>query len=190
MDKNPDEFYHGMMSRTGPKADKWNNGTVPGHRGNKVLSQEAARLFKTQDLGYIRTVRNQTMKEVSKLEMAVKGIVGNGQKIVFVAEQEEELKEDDQDNEDDGDNEDNEHEEDNKDTREENSSVEDRRRQKDRCRQAEKLNARLTVARKRLATLTEAEQALEIQRAKMAKSPLVEGINKFGVKFRVKERKR
>ena len=38
--------------------------------------------------------------------------------------------------------------------------------------------------------LTDAEEALELQRAKMAKSPTVGGVNKQGVKFKIRERKR
>jgi U3 small nucleolar RNA-associated protein 11 len=62
-----------------------------------------------------------------------------------------------------------------------------RRRQQ---KEADKLEARLTIARERLKALTEAEEALELQRAKMAKSPTVGGVTKQGVKFKVRERKR
>jgi U3 small nucleolar RNA-associated protein 11 len=48
----------------------------------------------------------------------------------------------------------------------------------------------LDVARERLKALTQAEEALDLQRAKMAKSPTVRGVNKHGVKFKVRERKR
>ena len=69
LDKNPDEFYFGMMSRKGPATmGKNRTGTVNGDRGNEVLSQTAARLFKTQDLGYVRTMRNKALKEVDELE--------------------------------------------------------------------------------------------------------------------------
>ena len=46
-------------------------GTVNGDRGNEVLSQTAARLFKTQDLGYVRTMRNKALKEVEELDHKV-----------------------------------------------------------------------------------------------------------------------
>jgi U3 small nucleolar RNA-associated protein 11 len=58
------------------------------------------------------------------------------------------------------------------------------------AKEADKLEARLTVARERLKALTEAEEALELQRAKMAKSPTVGGVTKQGLKFKVRERKR
>jgi U3 small nucleolar RNA-associated protein 11 len=58
-------------------------------------------------------------------------------------------------------------------------------------KEADKLEARLSIARERLKALTEAEQALEIQRAKMSKSPTMGGgVNKHGVKFKVRDRKR
>lgn len=75
------------MSRKGPTIvgkKKNRTGTVNGNRGNEVLSQEAVRLFKTQDLGYVRTMRNKALKEMEALEMRVKGIRGEGKKVVFV----------------------------------------------------------------------------------------------------------
>jgi U3 small nucleolar RNA-associated protein 11 len=57
-------------------------------------------------------------------------------------------------------------------------------------KEADKLEAKLTVARERLKALTDAEEALELQRAKMAKLPTVGGVTKQGVKFKVRDRKR
>ena len=65
-----------------------------------------------------------------------------------------------------------------------------RRLRKLQQKEADKLETRLTVARERLKALTEAEEALELQRAKMAKSPTVGGVTTQGVKFKVRERKR
>ncbi|TQS34464.1 hypothetical protein Golomagni_05151 [Golovinomyces magnicellulatus] len=184
LEKNPDEFYFGMMSRTGPSSGKGQTGTVAGDRGNKVLSQDTVRLLKTQDLAYIRTSRNKAIKEVSRLEMAVKGIVGEGQKIVYITDQsnyfdqKEELCEED-------------------DIEEKNVTVDggntlllDQKRRKIQRREAEKLTIRLDMARKRLKALTDAEQELELQRAKMSKSPTVGGVNKNGVKYKVRDRKK
>lgn len=179
MEKNPDEFYFGMMSRSGPSTrGKDRTGTVNGERGNKVLSQEAVRLFKTQDLGYVRTMRNKAVKEVEELERGVVGIKGVGRKVVFVDDEDEQARRlsgsDEEEDEDE----------------DEETSVEEKNRRKLQAKEADKVEARLTIARERLKALTDAEQALELQRAKMAKSPTVGGINKHGVKFKVRERKR
>jgi U3 small nucleolar RNA-associated protein 11 len=152
-------------------------GTVNGDRGNEVLSQNAARLFKTQDLGYVRTMRNKALKEVEELEKRSKGIQGEGKKIIFVGDEEEQrrkLEGVDMDEDEDQD-------EDNKAAR---------RLRKMQEKETDKLEAKLTVARERLKALTDAEEALELQRAKMAKSPTVGGVTKQGVKFKVRERKR
>jgi len=154
-------------------------GTVNGDRGNEVLSQNAARLFKTQDLGYVRTMRNKALKEVEELEKRSKGIKGGGKKIVFVGDEEEQ-----QQKLDDVDMEDGEDEAENDDDKAA------RRLRKLQEKEADKLEARLTVAKERLKALTEAEEALELQRAKMSKSPTVGGVTKHGVKFKVRERKR
>jgi U3 small nucleolar RNA-associated protein 11 len=152
-------------------------GTVNGDRGNEVLSQNAARLFKTQDLGYVRTMRNKALKEVEELEKRSKGIQGEGKKIIFVGDEEEQrrkLEDVDMDEDEDQD-------EDDKAAR---------RLRKMQEKEADKLEAKLTVARERLKALTDAEEALELQRAKMAKSPTVGGVTKQGVKFKVRDRKR
>lgn len=71
-DRNEDEFYFGMMSRKGPgariKVGKSWNGTVEGDRGNKVLDVNTTRLLKTQDMGYIRTMKQIATKELTRLE--------------------------------------------------------------------------------------------------------------------------
>ncbi|KUJ08899.1 U3 small nucleolar RNA-associated protein-like protein Utp11 [Mollisia scopiformis] len=178
LDKNPDEFYYGMMSRKGPSATGKNRtGTVNGDRGNEVLSQEAVRLYKTQDLGYVRTMRNKATKEVEALERITKGIKGEGKKIVFVDDEEEQERVAEDANMED-------------DSADEELSTEEQDRRTMQHRELEKAEAKLTIARERLIALTDAEQALEIQRAKMAKSPTVGGINKQGVKYKVRERKR
>ncbi|KAK0729285.1 Utp11 protein-domain-containing protein [Apiosordaria backusii] len=72
-EKNEDEFYFGMMSRKGAGASsltagKGFDGTVQGDRGNKAMDVDLVRLLKTQDLGYVRTVRSVVLKEVRQLE--------------------------------------------------------------------------------------------------------------------------
>lgn len=168
-----------MVSRKGPSTTGKNRtGTVNGNRGNEVLSQEAVRLYKTQDLGYVRTMRNKALKDVDTLVKTMKGIKAEGKKIVFVDDEEEQRRAAEAVNmevgcEDDG-----------------NISGEEQDRRLWQQREAEKAEAKLTVARERLKALTDAQQALELQRAKMAKSPTIGGISKQGVKYKVRERKR
>ncbi|KAH7391203.1 U3 small nucleolar RNA-associated protein-like protein Utp11 [Cadophora sp. MPI-SDFR-AT-0126] len=185
LDKNPDEFYFGMMSRKGPATTGKNRtGTVHGDRGNEALSQEAVRLFKTQDLGYVRTMRNKALKEVEELERRAVGIKGAGKKVVFVDDEEEQRRKldsvDRRIENDDGWSE----------VEEESDDVEAKNFRKMQQKEADKLETRLNLARERLDVLTETEQALELQRARMAKSPTVGGVTKKGVKFKVRQRKR
>lgn len=183
LDRNPDEFYFGMMSRKGPSTSKNSDGTIDGNRGNQVLSQEASRLYKTQDLGYVRTIRNKTAKEVEELQRRAMGIRGTGKKVIWADGEDdlrEKLEEEENGNVEDADDED----------REEEIDVDARKLRKMQEKEAIKLEARLSIARERLKSLTEAEEALELQRAKMAKSPTIGGVNKHGVKYKVRERKR
>ncbi|CAD6501540.1 BgTH12-01792 [Blumeria graminis f. sp. triticale] len=176
LERNPDEFYFGMLSRAGPSSAKGRKGTVSADRGNQVLSQDAVRLLKTQDLGYIRTARNRAAKEMERLEMAAKGIVGSGRKLVFMGEPSDQSEDSAMVDH----------------MLEENEIVSPSARKQKQQSQSnyEKLNARLATSRERLKTLTQVEEALELQRAKMAKSPTVGGVNKDGKKFRVRDRKK
>lgn len=170
-----------MMSRKGPSTSKNSNGTINGDRGNQVLSQEASRLYKTQDLGYLRTMRNKTAKEVDELQQRVVGVIGTGKKIVWVDGEDdlrEKLGEEDMDEEDD------------EDRNNVNPDTGSKKLKKLQEKEAIKLEARLSIARERLKALAEAEEALELQRTKMAKSPTIGGVNKHGVKYKVRERKR
>lgn len=171
-----------MVKKKGPATTGKNRtGTVDGDRGNTALSHEVVRLYKTQDLGYVRTARNKAAKEVVELERRVAGIEGDGRKVVFVedeGEQRERVGEGDVDMD-----EDREDEEDTED-------LQTKKLRKLKEKQADKLESKLDTARERLKALTEAEEVLELQRAKMSKSPTVGGINKQGVKFKVRQRKR
>jgi U3 small nucleolar RNA-associated protein 11 len=168
-----------MISKKGPTTGKKSTGTVNGNRGNAVLSQDAVRLFKTQDLGYVRTMRNKTQKEVDDLEKQVTGITGHGKKIVFVEDEEEQEGRVEGDVDMGG-----------EDDEEAPVDLEARKLQKLQDKAADKLESKLTVAKERLTILAEAEEALDLQRARMAKSPAVGGVNKNGFKFKVRERKR
>ncbi|KAI4282360.1 MAG: hypothetical protein L6R38_002986 [Xanthoria sp. 2 TBL-2021] len=62
-ERNPDEFSYSMLSS---KTDK--HGRKIQDRGNVSLSQDAVKLLKTQDAGYIRTVIQQTRRTREKME--------------------------------------------------------------------------------------------------------------------------
>jgi U3 small nucleolar RNA-associated protein 11 len=196
-----------MLSRSGPstratKGRAW-TGTVDGDRGNKALGVDVVRLLKTQDMGYLRTARNVAAKEVKGLEERVIGLGGSldsqahdaddddddewddddtaqekPRKVVFVdgvpqlkerldveAEDEEEKALDDEESP-------------------------EKARTEQRQRLLLKLERRLQNSRKKLKALAMAENELEAQRAKMAKTQTIGGITKSGKKFKVRERKR
>ncbi|KAI1288975.1 U3 small nucleolar RNA-associated protein 11 [Xylaria venustula] len=223
-DRNEDEFYFGMLSRKGPAtvlssgSKKW-DGTVAGDRGNKTLDIDVVRLLKTQDMAYIRSVRNVAMKEVRTLEERVIALGGDvdssldeneddeddldldfdfndgpsatkkpskNKKIVFADgkdEREDKIQQDTAkyspaDEDEDG----------NEDVKGENAPEKLRAEQKHKL--LEKLQRRLQSARKKQRVLAQAEQELEIQRAKMAKTATIGGVTKAGKKFKVRQRKR
>ncbi|KAI4104693.1 MAG: hypothetical protein LQ339_003771 [Xanthoria mediterranea] len=62
-ERNPDEFSYSMLSS---KTDK--HGRKIQDRGNVSLSQDAVKLLKTQDAGYIRTMIQQTRRAREKME--------------------------------------------------------------------------------------------------------------------------
>ncbi|KAL8660115.1 MAG: hypothetical protein Q9202_006800 [Teloschistes flavicans] len=62
-EKNPDEFNYGMLSS---KTDRY--GRKIQDRGNPTLSQDAVKLLKTQDAGYLKTMIQQTRKKRQKME--------------------------------------------------------------------------------------------------------------------------
>ncbi|ROW14240.1 hypothetical protein VPNG_04239 [Cytospora leucostoma] len=216
-ERNEDEFYFGMVSRdfssgrfAGGK--KW-TGTVEGDRGNKALDMDTVRLLKTQDLGYLRTMRNVVAKEVSELEQKVAiaaaftGVSPDEdeeeddfdseedaaprrpksqprpKKIVF-ADSTEELEHKLPQPEADDDDEDMDDDDFEKFDKEPNPEA------KKKLENAERLRRKLRHAKKKLKALTDAEGELELQRARMAKTATVGGVNKKGKAFKVRERKR
>ncbi|PHH79660.1 hypothetical protein CDD80_4145 [Ophiocordyceps camponoti-rufipedis] len=200
-DRNEDEFYFGMMSRKGPGSrlldgPGW-RGTVAGDRGNKSLSVETVRLLKTQDMGYIRTMRRILDKEVARLEQRMILARTLGQKA--------HVRHDDDDDDD--------FDEDARrprkiifaDTEEERSEalnaatknvpVQDEDEDEDNDAQEtdeppQTLDQQLQNARKKLEALTAAEHELDVQRAKMAKTATSGGETKKGHKIKVRTRKR
>ncbi|KAI1039093.1 hypothetical protein LB503_007919 [Fusarium chuoi] len=211
-ERNEDEFYFGMMSRKGPGSriqdgKRW-SGTVEGDRGNKAMDVETVRLLKTQDIGYIRTMRQVVAKEVARLEEQV--VLTRGfdkldedendedegsdsefdfatapsrpkapRKIVFM-DDEEQREETILDLEDD----------------DADKTFEgfdnDKKKEEDfeRAKALRRLRRQLENARKKLKALTDAEGELEIQRAKMAKTATSGGTTRKGKKIMVRTRKR
>ncbi|KAI0904630.1 small-subunit processome [Ustulina deusta] len=218
-DRNEDEFYFGMLSRKGPAtalssgSKRW-DGTVAGDRGNKALDINVVRLLKTQDMGYIRSVRNVATKEVRILEERVVALGGDIDNLLDAAEEEEDdmdldfdfgdepsakkkpvsknkkiIFADGQDEREDKIRQDVE-----KDSPEDGEHLEGANPEKPRAEQKqrllEKLQRRLQNARKKQRVLAQAEQELEIQRARMAKTATMGGVTKSGKKIKVRERKR
>lgn len=180
-ERHADEFYFGMLSRKGTTDSKHPTGTVNGDRGNRALNQDAVRLFKTQDLGYVRAMRNKTAKEVDFMKRQLVGIRGDGERVVFVDDEVEQADKAEEDGEREG-------EDQEMDLADNGPEAELLRKRKQ--KQAKKLETMLRAAEDRLQSLAQVEEALDLQRAKMAKSPTVGGVNKHGVKFKIRERKR
>ncbi|KAF3798134.1 U3 small nucleolar RNA-associated protein 11 [Colletotrichum gloeosporioides] len=205
-ERNEDEFYFGMLSRSGPGSrlkdgKKW-SGTIAGDRGNKAMDVDTVRLLKTQDVGYIRTMRNVISKEVKRLEEQIVLIGGinattthddsdddepssaKPRKIVFAESTEEreqaidkeamELDDEDEDEFEGFD--------------DENNAEEEAQRKKEKKLQL--LRLQLQNAKKKLKILAKTEDHLEIQRAKMAKTATSGGVTKKGKKIMVRTRKR
>jgi U3 small nucleolar RNA-associated protein 11 len=208
-DRNEDEFYFGMMSRSGAGSKLTREkgaftGTIDGQRPDSVsLSVETVRLLKTQDMQYIRTFRNVAAKEVKELEERVAlagaqvlGVRKNvdddeeeedfgpsskrAKKIVFAEDEQERdqtlLERTEADEE-----------------AEEESEADDSNEATEAEQKAEhleKLRRKLLNARKKLKALDDAEQQLDAQRARMAKTATYGGITKSGKKIKIRERKR
>lgn len=62
-DRNPDEFHFEMIS-----SKAHDRGQKLADRGNAVLSQDAVKLLKTQDAGYLKIMAQKTRKERERLE--------------------------------------------------------------------------------------------------------------------------
>lgn len=205
-----------MMSRTGPgqrvtQGKSW-NGRVQGDRGNAAMDVDTVRLLKTQDIGYVRTMRQVTRKEVARLEQQVVMTRGlhrlddedddednefddddddifdlpvkpkPARKIVFMDDEEERNEALDQGDED--------ADEDGdfeglKDKPKGAEGEEDEQAQNFR-----RLRRELDNARRKLQVLTDAERQLEIQKAKMAKTATSGGETRRGHKIKVRTRKR
>lgn len=216
-ERNEDEFYFGMLSRKGPGSriqdgKRW-SGTVQGDRGNKSMDVDTVRLLKTQDLGYIRTMRQVVAKEVAKLEEQV--VLTRGFDNLDQDEEEEENDDDDDDSEFDFsapmrtkaprkivfmDDEQQREEtiEDHMDKEDEHKDTfegfdDDEKKQGpefERAKALRRQRRQLEASRKKLKALTDAESALEVQKAKMAKTATSGGTTRRGKKIMVRTRKR
>ncbi|KAK5170873.1 uncharacterized protein LTR77_004017 [Saxophila tyrrhenica] len=188
-ERNDDEFYFGMMS------NQSQGGVKVAQRGNnKVLGEEVVKLMKTQDVGYLRTVLQQTRRERERVGREVisgqVGVevarpVGGGKRVLFGedgeavegagtlnprgADAEEWVSSDEEEGDasDAG-----------------KPSGQERKKRKKQDARRKKLQALEERERDMAAALHE----VEMQRAKM--NGTVGGVNKNGVKFKVRERKR
>ncbi|KAK5630599.1 hypothetical protein RRF57_006314 [Xylaria bambusicola] len=208
-DRNEDEFYFGMLSRKGPEtalssgSKKW-DGTVAGDRGNKGLDIDVVRLLKTQDMGYIRSVRNVAMKEVRTLEERVIALGGDIDNLNENGEDEDDMDldfdfadepsakkksgsktkkivfADRQDEREDKIRHDIENESPEDQDEDLDSENPEKLRAEQKQKLLEKLKRRLQNARKKQRVLAQTEQELEIQRARMAKTATIGGVTSQG----------
>lgn len=199
------------MSRKGPGAKltsgKAFTGKVEGDRGNKTLDINTVRLLKTQDIGYVRTMKQVVGKEVKRLEEQI--VLTRGL---------DRLDEEDEDDEEDSDSDfdappkgmrpqatrkitflDTEEDrdlaleeaEDQEAELEDNDNTEEKDKQEfEREKSLRRLRKQLDLARKKLKALTEAEEGLDVQKAKMAKTATSGGTSRRGKKLMVRARKR
>ncbi|PGH04494.1 U3 small nucleolar RNA-associated protein 11 [Blastomyces parvus] len=209
-DRNPDEFAFGMMS------EKSNKQGRHGARGSEAstLSHEAIKLLKTQDAGYLRVVGEKVRRQLEGVEQEVRlqdGMDGvlqgdTGRKIVFADSLEEQRRlrieregvEDEDDDSDEGQfgEEEVSFGEKEKQAKKSKKQVEAEERARREMLAARRLKKRAAeVRRKKVEALqlqhkelVAAEQELDRQRAKMENS--VGGVNKYGLKWKVRERKK
>ena len=177
------------------------------------LSHDAVALLKTQDAGYLRTVLSRSRREVGRLE-EVGGVKGEGEKVVFEqgSGEEKRSKKRRSDGEvvadidmdeimvgrENGDTQvDLDEEVENQQPKlkskkallaETNAATRLRMERKKRRRLQEVRATKLEMLKRRQKDIMAAADVLELQRAKMAKT--IGGVNKNGVKFKIRERKK
>ncbi|KAH7156669.1 small-subunit processome [Dactylonectria macrodidyma] len=210
-ERNEDEFYFGMLSRKGPGSRimdgrRW-TGTVEGDRGNKAMDVDTVRLLKTQDIGYARTMKQVVSKEIAKLEEQI--VLTRGFDKLDEEEQQEDDDDDDEfdfsmpskpkaprkivffDDEEEREELRQEQIDQDEDEQPENSSTkEGDDASLEREKSLRRLRRQLEAARKKHKVLSDVESALEIQRAKMAKTATSGGLTRKGKKIMVRTRKR
>ncbi|KAL8722158.1 MAG: hypothetical protein Q9225_001302 [Loekoesia sp. 1 TL-2023] len=219
-ERNPDEFSYGMLNS---KTDRY--GRKIQDRGNSTLSQDAVKLLKTQDAGYLKTMAQQTRRTREKTEQqfllsnenmqsfAGGEEVNGGYHLVFAENREEQQalgqakskqdptpttakdlrRPDVENNAQTGqDPTDKVHIDPRQAARKEAQQLrplkEERAARKLRKRQKEAQQSRLKALKARERDLLAAEQQLDHERARMSNS--VGGVNKAGVRWKIRERKR
>lgn len=75
---NPDEYYHAMTRK---RTDE--DGILITDRGNEALSTEQVKLYKSQDVNYVRTMRLNELQKIEKLKNKL-GFKAGGKHTVFV----------------------------------------------------------------------------------------------------------
>jgi len=205
-----------MLSRPGPgsaltKGKRSFDGKVAGEReGSKVLSMDVARLLKTQDIGYVRTVRNALQKDVERLRREVVLARGEGAvrkdveqglvadvKIVFAESVEERDRHAGVDDGASGEEEDGEGDLGGFDDDEEDDGADvdkdsrpDRKERRMKGKHRRRLERELEAKEKQLKALDQTEHELNVEKAKMAKTATSGGVTKGGERIKVKKRKR
>ncbi|KAI6874496.1 hypothetical protein KC323_g672 [Hortaea werneckii] len=193
-ERNEDEFYFGMVNaetKGGIKQGKRGEENSGGS-GGRSLPEAVVKLMKTQDVGYLGLVVQRTRRLRERVEREVvvfdeEGeVVGGGEaeeKVDDVGMDLDDLADlDGLDGLDDGADVDMQEEEDEGLSKEELAA---RRRKKNALKAKQRY---LDALRDREEQLTEALRRVEAQRARM--NGTVGGVNKNGVKFKVRERKR
>jgi U3 small nucleolar RNA-associated protein 11 len=77
-ERNADEYDHGMVRKSTDK-----KGILITGRGSEVLSNDAAKLLKTQDSNYIKTLSNNEKRQIEKFEKQLL-FTSRGDHTVFV----------------------------------------------------------------------------------------------------------
>ncbi|KAI7565899.1 hypothetical protein KC343_g5839 [Hortaea werneckii] len=194
-ERNEDEFYFGMVNsetKAGIKQGKRGEENSGGS-GGRSLPEAVVKLMKTQDVGYLGLVVQRTRRLRERVEREVVVFDEEGEMVGGQGEADEEVDDvgvdlddladlDGLDGLDDGADVDMQEEEDEGLSKEELAA---RRRKKNALKAKQRY---LDALRDREDQLTEALRRVEAQRARM--NGTVGGVNKNGVKFKVRERKR
>jgi U3 small nucleolar RNA-associated protein 11 len=194
VERNEDEFYFAMMNSQGKGGIKVAKRGTENSGGGKVLSGEVVKLMKTQDMGYLRTMLQQTRRERQRVQQeVVSGDVGvkvdvpapTGKRVVFGDEDENKAAHPTLRNHGSADDSDDWLSDNGSDAeKDEDLSPEEQRKQRTQAVRRRKLDA----LQDRENDLSIALSEVKTQRARMNGS--IGGVNKKGIKFKVRDRKR